>query len=222
MKDWKVVAALAASTGISALLGSCASALLPWGRVLGLVGSALLGGAVGFLTWKRLEEQHQKESLVDEGAGVCSWEFLARVLQLQVSCSRRYGQPTSVLVVQVGNNVSPEFRDEVTAQVARHLQNMCRNTDLIARSGDDKVVALLTWTPEEPVFELAHRILTSLQTLGYGPGRLGIGFACWQSGYSPETLLERAYSCAQHSLDLDGLRVVCPAGPQQVPVPHQI
>jgi GGDEF domain-containing protein len=219
MKQWKIVVVLGACALASAFVSTLAQAVSQWGRVFVVPAASLVGMLVGLFAYRRLVEIAENEKLTDEQAGVYSWEFFNRTLKLQVGCSRRYGQPTSVLVVQVGPGLSPQALDDATARIARHLQAMCRNTDLIARC-EDKVVALLTWTPAEPVFELAHRILASLQSVGFGHGRVGIGYASWEVGYNSDTLLERAFACAQHSLDLEGLRVVGPAGPQQVPMPY--
>lgn len=221
MHTWKVVAALSVLAATSALLGSFSSGLFLWGKAVALVGGSLLGVVAGLALGRRLVGNAEKGAPFEEESGLYSWGFLMRTLKLQVGCSRRYGQPTSLMVVQINGSLLHQEREAVTVAVARHVQALCRTTDLIACDGNERVVALLSWTPEQPVLELAHRILASLRMEGAVQGKVGVGFASWQTGFSPEALLERACACAQHSLDLDGTRVVGPTGPQPILPPYQ-
>lgn len=217
-----MVVALSALAAIAALLGSLVSGFFPWDQVVAPVLGALLGAASGLtFGWRLLTGTERAASGAAGQSGLYSWEFLMRTLHLQVACSRRYGQPTSVMVVQINEHLPAGERAALTDAVARHVQALCRTTDLIACDGHERIVALLTWTAEQPVFELAHRILASLQIERQIQGKVGVGFASWQTGHSPETLLERACASAQHSLDLDGTRVVGPAGPQSIMPLHR-
>lgn len=115
----------------------------------------------------RLEE-HNKElqelSVTDELTGVANRRQLLSVGERELVRARRFGHPFSVITFDIDHfkrineiHGSP-IGDQILCSLAALVQNSIRDTDLLARSGDEQFVITLPETNVTAACEVAERI----------------------------------------------------------------
>jgi diguanylate cyclase (GGDEF)-like protein len=148
---------------------------------------------------RRLRQQVEELSITDKLTGMSNRRAVQRALETQVTRSRRYHNPLSIVVVEVaidGPNAEPE--DEVILAVSRFLGERLRWVDMIARWEEHQFILVL---PETSIDD-GHRLLNKIRQ-GFGESALStqssdshimlyVGLAEWQKGDDVRLLLQRA------------------------------
>lgn len=149
---------------------------------------------------RQLREALEELQLTDPLTGLPNERALSQALSQQVSRSRRYGNPLSVLLVHLAAPASGEHSDATIQALARLLRDRLRWVDQLGRWRSDAFLAVLPETGDEEVHALADKIHAGLnEEVGDADHplagvALSYGLACWQKGDDARTLLRRATS----------------------------
>ena len=151
---------------------------------------------------ERLRQQVAELKLTDDLTGLPNKRAITQAMELQISRSRRYKNPLSLVMVHVG------LEEQVVAQidgsvdplilgVARFLRDRLRWVDQIGRWEDNIFVLVLPETEKQHADGLVQKIQDELPGLqlpqpfeGIQPV-LSFGVACWQKGDDMRTLLRQ-------------------------------
>jgi diguanylate cyclase (GGDEF)-like protein len=147
----------------------------------------------------RLRQQVEELSITDKLTGMNNRRALQRALETQVTRSRRYHNPLSVMLIEVaieGSMAGPD--DDIILAVSRFLGENLRWVDMIARWDERQFILVLPETAIEDGQRLLHKIrqgfsesVISKQS-GAQPILLYVGLAEWQKGDDVRLLLQRA------------------------------
>jgi diguanylate cyclase (GGDEF)-like protein/PAS domain S-box-containing protein len=147
----------------------------------------------------RLAQQINDLAITDQLTGMANSRSMNRALNAQVTRSRRYHNPLSLAVMEVGLGDSEKIpTDEVILAVSRFLRDRLRWVDMIARWNEHQFVLILPETTLEDGQRLLDKIQQSFADTelleGAAPDgvRLHIGLAEWQKGNDARLLLKRA------------------------------
>jgi diguanylate cyclase (GGDEF)-like protein/PAS domain S-box-containing protein len=147
----------------------------------------------------RLAQQINDLAITDQLTGMANSRSMNRALNAQVTRSRRYHNPLSLAVVEVGLGDSGETpADEVILAVSRFLRDRLRWADMIARWNKQQFVLILPETTLEDGRRLLNKIQQGFADLELPDGaapekvRLYIGLAEWQKGNDARLLMKRA------------------------------
>jgi diguanylate cyclase (GGDEF)-like protein len=104
--------------------------------------------------------------------------FLNAVLPFALGQSRRHGEPVSLLCVQVDrlgatrDLLGPEIADRLVHDLARTVGSLVRDSDIVARLDDDRIVALLVRSRGEDAMRVARTIGRTVAESGLGAPRM--------------------------------------------------
>ncbi len=147
----------------------------------------------------RLRQQVEELTLTDELTGLANERAFHRVLNSQVTRSRRYTNPLCLAVVEVEAKVgNGELSQEVILAVSRYLRDRLRWVDLIARWSNDQFMLILPETTAEDASRLLDKIKNDFADAGLPESiahltiRLQIGIAQWQKGNDARILMKRS------------------------------
>lgn len=144
---------------------------------------------------RQLLHELEELQLTDALTGLANGRALSRALNQQVSRSRRYDNPLSVLLVRMAGD---GHGDTTVQALARLLRDRMRWVDQLGRWQDDAFLAVLPETSEAEAHQLMDKIHATLKDVGADPGSplhglaLGFGIAAWHKGDDARTLLRRA------------------------------
>lgn len=151
----------------------------------------------------RLRQQVDDLRLTDELTGLPNRRAISQALDLQVSRSRRYQNPLSVVLakldLQTLASVQPLSTDPATLAVSRFLRDRLRWVDQIGRWEEDEFVLVLPETGVEDARALLDKVRAEEDTMQlpepYDDVRPGLvfGLACWAKGDDTRTLLRKAH-----------------------------
>ncbi len=148
---------------------------------------------------RRLKQQVEELSITDELTGLTNRRALKRALETQVTRSRRYHNPLSVMLIEVAlEDSTEEPGDEIILAVSRFLGESLRWVDMIARWDKQQFILVL---PETAIDD-GQRLLQKIRQ-GFGQSELFtqfsdsstllyVGLAEWQKGDDVRLLLQRA------------------------------
>lgn len=151
-----------------------------------------------------LAAQLEGKSTADALTGLLNARALLQALEPQVSRSRRYGNPLSLIVMDVdafkGNkaDATPSM-EQVLTSVSHYLRDQMRWVDLIGRTGDNQFALILPETSKVDAVKLADKIHQKMDSLTLPDGDAQIkvnaylGVAGWQKGDDLNKLLSRAH-----------------------------
>lgn len=135
-------------------------------------------------------ESAETAAMLDELTGVLREDRLGTALQKLVAGQRREERPVSVLVLDVDSlrrynqQYGREMGDSLLRGVAQFLKKNTRESDLIARAGDDQFVLALDCAAAE-AFSTAQRVLSEMRKTSFGRTGLRltatIGVAGWSA-----------------------------------------
>lgn len=143
---------------------------------------------------RRLKDELDSLQLNDPLTGLSNDRAIGQALNQQVSRSRRYDNPLSILLVQMAG---AGHEDATIQSLARLLRDRMRWVDQLGRYRDDAFMAVLPETSEEDARLLADKIHAGLVEASETGGPLtglsvSYGIASWQKGDDARTLLRRA------------------------------
>ncbi len=148
---------------------------------------------------RNLRRQLEELAITDEETGLATRRALSRTLELHVSRSRRYHNPLSLAVIEIGlSDPNAALTNELAISVGRFLRDRLRWVDMIARWDDGQFVMVLPETSIEDGQRLLTKIGEGFHENGvFGDVKRGsfclyIGLAEWQKGNDARTLLQRA------------------------------
>ena len=146
----------------------------------------------------RLKQQVEELTLTDELTGLANERAFHRVLNAQVTRSRRYTNPLSLAVVEIDAELEEiENSNEIILAVSRYLRDRLRWVDLIARWGDGQFMLILPETNAIDASNILNKIKSDFTTvplpdsvtrLAFG---LNIGISEWQKGNDGRLLMKR-------------------------------
>ncbi len=150
-----------------------------------------------------LEAQVHELKLTDDLTGLPNRRAITQALDLQVSRSRRYGNPLSVVLVAVGVHEQPvelmhDARDALVLAVSHFLRDRLRWVDQIGRWEEDRFLLILPETEREQTEGLVAKIEQEMDAFklpvpldGLGV-KLRFGTAFWCRGNDRNTLIAAA------------------------------
>jgi len=155
-----------------------------------------------------VEENHhlkqQLESLIltDELTGLANERALSQHLATQVTRSRRYNNPLTLVLVNIEVDIQKEdnagkFFDDAVIAASHFLRERLRWADFIARSNDGRFIIVMPETGSEEATVLFNIIIgekdkMELPEAQKAAVKLSFGLAEWEKGNDPKLLVERA------------------------------
>lgn len=119
---------------------------------------------------RNLKDQLENNSASDLLTGLLNNRSLLQSLEPQVSRSRRYGNPLSVIVMQINDfetqnsDVTPAT-DQILTAVSFYLRDQMRWVDLVGRTNDREFTLILPETNKSDAQVLAAKINNRLNSL---------------------------------------------------------
>lgn len=147
---------------------------------------------------RNLRDALEELQLNDALTGLPNERATSQALNQQVSRSRRYDNPLSVLLVRLAPPARGEHSDATIQSLARLLRDRLRWVDQLGRWREDAFLAVLPETGETDARALADKIHAALEEVTAGGDHplsgvaLSYGLACWTKGDDARTLLRRA------------------------------
>jgi PAS domain S-box-containing protein len=148
---------------------------------------------------RQLRRQLEELAITDEETGLTTRRTLSRTLELHVTRSRRYHNPLSLAVIEIGlSDPEASLTNELVIAVGRFLRDRLRWVDMIARWDDGQFVMVLPETSIEDGQLLLAKIQEGFYDNGVfenvdrGSFCLYIGLAEWQKGNDARMLMQRA------------------------------
>jgi diguanylate cyclase (GGDEF)-like protein len=108
------------------------------------------------------------QATTDPLTGVSNRRHFEQALAAQIGRTRRYGDPLSLLIVDldhfktINDRFGHQLGDLVIVELARLLRSSLRKTDLLARWGGDEFVVMLPHTGVEEAWQLAEQLRLSM------------------------------------------------------------
>jgi len=118
----------------------------------------------GFNLMTKVIHSHEQELMklvvLDELTGAYTMDHLQEELERELHKARRYGHPTSLLIIELEGlqERSPEEKDEVLVRTAGFLVSNLRNVDVLFRIGEHRFASLLPETPPDGASVAAGRL----------------------------------------------------------------
>ena len=123
----------------------------------------------------------ERLAATDGMTGAYNVRYFYQALDREVVRSRRYGQDTSILICDLDDFKAINDRfghlagDDVLRQVARLLQEACRESDLVARYGGDEFAVILTQTGQQEAQRVVSRLQEEIRTHPFDVGGQFLG-----------------------------------------------
>lgn len=153
---------------------------------------------------RNLSDQLEHSVTKDVMTGVLNKRATMQALDHQVSRSRRYQNPLSLVVLAVDGcdtasaGYSPTT-DQVLKAVSFYLRDQMRWVDLVGRTGDKEFTVVLPETKEDDAQKLVNKLVERLHNLSVPETpditvmvNARFGMASWRRGDDVTTLLQRA------------------------------
>jgi diguanylate cyclase (GGDEF)-like protein len=146
----------------------------------------------------RLKQQVEELTLTDKLTGLANERAFHRVLNAQVTRSRRYGNPLCLAVFEIEAELEEDIvTQETILAVSRYLRDRLRWVDLIARWNNEHFMLILPETNAKDATTTLHKLKSeftaielpeSIAHLNIG---LNVGIAEWQKGNDGRILMKR-------------------------------
>lgn len=153
---------------------------------------------------RNLKDQIENNSSSDLLTGLLNNRSLLQSLEPQVSRSRRYGNPLSVIVIEISSFETQSedvttVTDHVLTAVSFYLRDQMRWVDLVGRTGDQEFTLILPETGKSDADALAVKINKRLANLSLPDSpevtakiNAKFGVAEWGKGDDSAILLKNA------------------------------
>ena len=162
---------------------------------------------------RNLKDQLENNSSSDLLTGLLNNRSLLQSLEPQVSRSRRYGNPLSIIVLQIesfetdGGDTSPAT-DQVLTAVSFYLRDQMRWVDLVGRTNDQEFTLILPETKKSDADALATKINKRLSSLSLPDSpevtakvNAKFGVAEWGKGDDSAILLKKARESSKNLIE---------------------
>lgn len=116
----------------------------------------------------RMQERLRRAAVTDSMTDLWNHTEFRTLLDREFARTRRYGTTASVLMLDldhfkaVNDTYGHEVGNDVIKRTARHLLEMVRDTDIVARYGGEELAVICPHTSLEDAEQLAERIRRSL------------------------------------------------------------
>ena len=153
------------------------------------------------LRQREMAEAMHRLAHTDQLKGVANRRELYSELQKETVKSERYERPLSIIFFDLDNFKSVndtyghDCGDGVLREVVEATERVPRNTDRLCRWGGEEFVVLAPETDLQDASRLAERLRTEIANhrSGSAPAvTASLGFAQYEAGDTPETLIKRA------------------------------
>jgi len=147
---------------------------------------------------EQLRRQVEQLTVSDPLTGLANQRAFNRALTAQVTRSRRYQNPLSLLLVELLDQERGDGQpaDEGILTASRYLRDRLRWVDVIARWDHNHFLVILPETDTRAAAELIHKIgseFTQPEVVSEHPGlQLRFGHSSWQKGDDEKKLMDRA------------------------------
>jgi len=146
-----------------------------------------------------LSAQLQEIAPIDPNSGLLTEKAIMQNVDLLVSRSRRYENPLSVVIMEVGTGKAEADREKVMHSIGQLLKDQMRWADLICRIKTDQFLMVLPETGSNATQKLVGKINTHMDQLSvpYGEGHAAsvethFGLSSWEKGDDRMIMLDRA------------------------------
>lgn len=164
-----------------------------------------------------LKKRVNEFAMLDPDTGLLTFPALLQNLDLLVTRSRRYGNPLSLLKIDVQCADPGLPREALLTAVGHMLKDQMRWADLISRGDDGRFLVIMPETPVDAVDSLLAKIRQNLESLQINLANdktckvvANFGLTAWNKGDDGRIILERldrALAEAQASTGTDMVQV---------------
>ena len=140
----------------------------------------LVGNHVTLIIDKiRLFQETRRLAITDGLTGLYNSRYFYKQLDAEIARSNRYGSSFSVILFDIDNfkqlndSFGHQAGDNVLHELAKILQSLSRETDIVVRYGGEEFIIILPNTSEEDTINLAERIRSTVEKHIFLPGREG-------------------------------------------------
>jgi len=153
---------------------------------------------------RNLKDQLDNNSTADTLTGLLNKRALLQSLEPQVSRSRRYNNPLTLIVMQIDsfdahNAETKPVIDQVLTAVSFYLRDQMRWVDLVGRTSDNEFTLILPETRRQDACVLVEKINTRLNQLSLPDTpdviisvNAKFGVAEWEKGDDTRLLIRKA------------------------------
>jgi diguanylate cyclase (GGDEF)-like protein len=155
---------------------------------------------------EKLQDDLREQALRDSLTGLYNRRYLKESLAMEINRARRTKQPFSVVILDLDNLKAINDRhghitggDQALQTLARELQKMCRESDMICRYGGDELLVLMYDTTAVAALRRANEWLEEVRktVLKSKSGEFSITFSAGVAEYltgdiNGESILIRA------------------------------
>ena len=130
----------------------------------------------------------------DKTTGMLNHHGLMQTLESQVSRSRRYNNPLSLIIIEVGGVKDKKNLTQVLVAISLLLNDQLRWADLAGRLDTNKFLLILPETTAKDTVALAEKLTTQINELDKNPKGLKLCSATssWEKGDDLDKLMSRA------------------------------
>ncbi|MGB9723494.1 MAG: diguanylate cyclase domain-containing protein [Chloroflexia bacterium] len=160
-----------------------------------------------------MEQERIYEAAVDRETGLYDRRTMWSRLAEEVSRTRRYRYPLSLMLISFGLPNS-RLAVEHLLQLAQVLKRHTRASDFLARYSEDTLALLLPCTDERGALQLAERIRQLVAAFSPASAQsMGIGVTSAPGGYNGDkiALVEQVEWALRQALGREGRTVLVPA-----------
>lgn len=158
----------------------------------------------------RLRQQVEKLTLTDSLTGLANERAMSQQLSIQVSRSRRYGNPLTLVLLNMELSgpdmsfIADDAFNQAIISTSQFLRERLRWADFIARCNAGRFVILLPETTAEEADSLFSKIVADMRFIDLDEASkklltLHYGLAQWQSGNDPKMLVANALASLSRS-----------------------
>ena len=168
--------------------------------------------SAAYVTYK-FAATFEKTAVTDGLMGIYNHKFFKQRLEQEVAKSARYGQQTSLVLLdidffkRVNDTYGHTTGDIVLKTLAKIVSETCRNTDVVARYGGEEVGVILTHTgvagaqefAERLRLKISHHVISDPEEKAEFRVTVSIGVAQWEKGLQMLDMIKRADAALYHS-----------------------
>ncbi len=142
---------------------------------------------------ERLQQRVHSLETKDPVTGLHNRRAILQELDRQISRSRRYQNPLSIIRLGIDCHTGEEQRIAMIQTIGRSLKDKLRWADEIGMLNDHAFLLILPETSLEDAKELAVKLLSDRATFDFSDGenKIRYGVASWQKGDDLNKLLRR-------------------------------